>query len=278
MEILKCLAKPSGANRSQEERGKKAVRLRQKGLSKAVLIAAITGALLVPLPARAAIFGGGLDRDVLEELSKVLGIDSYNLGSLDEILNGTQAPENAGVSDPDNSILVQPISIIGKDGVNWDEILGNSTFEENALKIANGSIKLGAKNGGVPIAIDYVKLSQILQVSSQAIAANNEKTQANNQVTESVFQDAADTYDRVYSTPANSTLEAIEQSNQIAIANGLVGMAQTKHIQSLVRSLEVSNALSLAEKNQERGQRLKNEIQVGVLERDVGLSRAFLHR
>jgi hypothetical protein len=212
-----------------------------------------------------------IDLNTILKDSDIISIDELN-----QILSN---PENNGVVDPNHTIPIKPVSIEGKDGrINWDVLLDDPEFGANIYQIANGSLKLGNKEGGVPISIDYVKLSQILQVSTQAVAENSKQNQANNEATESIFQDAANVYGEVASTPPNSTLEAIEQSNKIAIANGLVGMSQTKHVQALVSSLEVSNALDLSELEKARADRFKAQISIGIADRDLALSREFSNR
>lgn len=216
------------------------------------------------------------DLELILDDGTVLYLD---LNKLNSVLSGDLAPEINGVSDPTNLIKTAAVSILGKDGgIDWNSILNSPTFLDNSYQIANGSIKLGRQNGGLPISIDYVQLSQVLQASNKAIAGNNAKSQENNEATESIFKDASMVYADVSATTPNSTLEAIEQSNKIAIANGLAGIAQTKHVQTLVRSLEINNTLEQTKQERERAERLKKEFGYGIGARDLGISRALSRR
>jgi hypothetical protein len=208
-----------------------------------------------------------------ETLEQILADNGIDLSTFKQVLSRINSPESIGLNDLGKFIKIEPVDLTTHGGgVNWAKILTDPKLNENNYRIASGSSE---SQDATSVGVDYVMLSQLLQAANAEAANINEVTQSNNLVTKSIFQDAAATYDEAAANPPNSTLEALEQSNKIAIANGMIGVAQTKHLQNLARSLETNSAIQINSLNEERVDRLKENIHQEVVDYNVRVSQAL---
>lgn len=210
-----------------------------------------------------------------ETYKRLLSYCNVDTDKVNKVLGGDNTLSALGITNPDFKIPLFSVNIgAASGGIDWHKFITGSEVSRNAFKISNASIDLASSGKGVFLPFDLVKAQQLLNTAEFSFASNNQVNQNNNLATESVFKDSALVYSNISITPPNSTLEALEQSNNIAIANGTIAMSQTKHLQSLVSSQENINAAMLNQQNRELNKERK-EKNYKPGERDWKIARDF---
>jgi hypothetical protein len=244
-------------------RNKKIIALATVGIS--VLVAGAANASIQPSSILGQALGGG-NGSLIDRILAQTTADDETMAFLKEVSSKVTTGQAFGLSDVNG---VAGIELFRKDGgINVQAILNDS--QDSAYSISKSTI-----GTDTPLSTDTIMQSQATQTAREAMAKNSKVNEKLAESTSTVLKDAATTYNDVVNAPPDSSLEAIEQSNQVAIATGSINAQQIKASQSLGRTMETANVLAAAAQQQKSTERFYKDIDAQIIRSDEQMSRAI---
>lgn len=244
-------------------RNKKIAVLATVGIS--VLMAGAASANIQPSSILGKTLGGG-DGSLIDRILAQTTADDETMAFFKEVSSKVTTGQAFGLSDING---VAGIDLFRKDGgINAQAILNDS--QDSAYSISKDTI-----GTNTPLSTDTVMQSQANQTAREAMAKNSKVNEKLAESTSIALKDTATTYNDVVNTPPDSSLEAIEQSNQVAMATGALTAQQIKASHSLGRTMETANVLAAADQQQKSTERLYKDIDSQIIRSDEQMSRAI---
>jgi hypothetical protein len=219
------------------------------------------------------VLGGNSGGSIIDRVLAQTSIDDEISSFLAQAEKDISSAKSIGL-DSINTAMSTPVFRKEDGGLDIDGLLNKG--QEGAWGTADAISS--SKSTPSDIGADYILGAATVNAAREAAAANSESNKKLSKSTAEVFTNSAEVFNEVASTPAESSMQGIEQSNQIAMANGSITAQNTKVLQSVNRSLETSNALKITEQSTTNAKMLKSDLNSGAIELDSQRSRVLTMR
>jgi hypothetical protein len=235
-------------------------------------ICASARASIQPSSILGQVLGGSTSGSLIDRVLAQTTIDDEFFGILTEASNQLSSAKGYGL-DSLNTAAGAPV-FREDGGIDLEALLNKG--QQGGYSIADSTRTSPSTASNVDTG--YVLHSATVQTSREAVVANSKTNKKLSKLTTEVLKDAAATYNEVASTSPKSSLEGIEQANQVSIANGAITAQNTKTLQSVNRSTEISNALKIAELSDASSKKLIANIDSSVGAMDSKKARSIYMR